>query len=311
MSRAWRRGIVALAGLGVATLLAGCEITGTVDVRSETEVVADLTITHAEADCLGLEDFQGLVIKGTPDASGNQICRARGTLDLAAFEDIGVKVSRVGEYLVLDLEVPQQLGYAPLDLKVSFPGQVVEQGGGRAFGNQVTLTAGTGLTTSGRTRVVALAHPGPEWWVVGLAAGLVSGIALTMAWLWLRRRRGRQPAAGQAAVPSLPDGGAQPVGTSSPIPERPAAEVTNPNPARDPAYDASFAPPPGHQAAPLEPDPTSLPATVTLPQPATEHLVWAPPEEQREMPSDEHLIWAPPEEHREVPPAGKAGSGDR
>lgn len=80
MNRARLRTLAMIAGLALTMLLAGCEISGTVDVRSETEVVADFTVTHAEADCLGLEDFNGLVVKGSPDPSGGQVCRAQGPL---------------------------------------------------------------------------------------------------------------------------------------------------------------------------------------------------------------------------------------
>ncbi len=293
MNHAWRRSLGTLAGVALALLLAGCEITGTVDVRSETEVVADFTITHAEADCLGLEEFRGLVVRGTPDSSGNQVCRAQGTIDLNAFEDVGLGLSRVGEFLVLDLAVPEQLGYAPIDVTVIFPGQVIEAGGGRAAGNRVTLEPGTGITSAGGTRVVALAHPGPEWWVLGVLAGLVCGAALTLAgfWFWRRRRAQRPPATG-SAPPEVPPEGGQPVdgdpapapaGSDQPVPsvaDRVVPEQPAPGNSGDPDYAARFAPPPGHRTGPREPAPVSVPAPVQLPPADAEHLVWAPPEER-------------------------------
>ncbi|MCC6495500.1 MAG: hypothetical protein IT193_04495 [Propionibacteriaceae bacterium] len=293
MNHAWQRSLGTLAGIALALLLAGCEITGTVDVRSETEVVADFTITHAEADCLGLEEFRGLVVRGTPDSSGNQVCRAQGTIDLNAFEDVGLGLSRVGEFLVLDLAVPEQLGYTPLDVTVTFPGQVIEAGGGRAAGNRVTLEPGTGITSAGGTRVVALAHPGPEWWVLGVLAGLVSGAALTLAgfWFW-RRRQAQRPSATVPAPPEAQPEGARPADRApagapavpdqpvQSVPDRFVPEQRSPTSSGDPDYAARFAPPPGHRTGPREPAPTSVAAPVQLPPADAEHLVWAPPEER-------------------------------
>lgn len=345
MNHSWQRGLGALAGIGVALLLAGCEIAGTVDVRSETEVVADFTITHAEPDCLGLEEFRGLVVRGTPDSSGNQVCRAQGTIDLNEFEDVGLKVSRVGEYLVLDLAVPERIGYAPLDVTVSFPGLVVEAGGGRATGNQVTIGPGMGITSASGTRLVALAHPGPEWWVVGVLAGLICGAALTLAGFWYRRRRraARPAAADPAQAGGVPTSGILPAGTGT-EPEQSAPASAVPGPAGEPRDVRAPAGDPGRGRAPDHSgeggqasdaghpgddgqwsDPGHPQDRGYLNEPGYAAR-FAPPPGHRaaerqprptiapaELPipasSPEHLVWAPPDERGPGEPTARNGSG--
>lgn len=218
MPRPWQRISGGLAAGCLALLLAGCEISGTVDVRSDTEVVADLIVTKAEADCLGLTRFAGLVIKGTPDPNGNQRCRAQGTVDLAELKDYGVDVSGLGEYLMVDLALPRQFRDMPITIDITFPGRVVDAGATTASGNQVTLTEGLGVTDSPRTRVVAMSHPGPQWWVIGLVAGFGVGVCLTLVLLFLlllRRRRLRVRVSGEGA--GRPD----PVRAPLPPPARP------------------------------------------------------------------------------------------
>ena len=245
-----------LRGLGcccVALSLAGCEISGTVDVRSANQVEANLVITDAEADCLGLTEFAGLAIKGTPNPGGSQICRANGTVDLGKLKEIGVTVSEVGEYVTVELAMPPRVGPVPLKVDISFPGAVLDTGGATAWGNRVTLTQSTGRETLNTTKVVALSHPGPQWWVIGLSSGFAGGVGLTLVLLWLFGRRRRL-----AARPL------------SPVPPEPSTTV------RDPEYEALFAPPSADEPArvPLSPAPSGKAGEA---EPGADHRVWGPP----------------------------------
>ncbi|MGV8908637.1 MAG: hypothetical protein ACOH1Y_06605 [Propionicimonas sp.] len=250
MFRPWQRILGGIAACCGALLLAGCEISGTVEVHSDSEVVANLIVTKAEADCLGLTEFAGLVVKGTPDPDGDQLCRANGIVDLAELKDYGVEVSRLGEYLMVDLALPRRIRDMPISIDITFPGPVVTAGDTTASGNQVTLTEGVGVANSGPTRVIAMSHAGPQWWVLGLTAGFVVGVGLTLAFvLVLRRRRLRSR------------------------PATPAATV------REPDDDAWFAPPSSGAMPPASAEPVP-PGRVPGPEQATDHRIWAPPADQ-------------------------------
>lgn len=280
--RGWKRILAGLAAGALALLLAGCDITGTVDVRSGKEVVADLTFTNAAVDCLGLNAFAGLTIKGTPDSDGNQLCRAQGTLDLEELRKFGIQVNQLGDYLTVDLAMPSSIGYTPMRIDLRFPGPVTDAGGTTASGNQVRLTTGIGMATTSPTRVVAMAHPGPEWWVIAGVAGFAGGILLTLAVLWALRRA-RRPAAGDHAA-DIPDAeelppSAQAERASDAGAAPPAHPAEAPEPVRDAAYEALFAPPTTEGSAPPDPRP---PATRAPPPhaPAADHSVWAPPHDR-------------------------------
>ena len=191
MGRPWQRMVGCTAAVVLALLVSGCEVRGTVDVKSGTEAVADLVFTESEADCLGLTKFAGLIIKGVPESGGDQTCRAQGTIDLEALKDLGIRLTHTGEYLIVDLALPQRVGYMPIEIDISFPGVVVEDAGMPVTGNSVRLGNATGISDFSPARVVALSHPGPQWWVFALAGGLVSGVALTLVGLLLVRRQQR------------------------------------------------------------------------------------------------------------------------
>ncbi|HEY3338805.1 MAG TPA: hypothetical protein VGK18_09900 [Propionicimonas sp.] len=279
MLRPWQRIVGCIAAALGALLLSGCEVHGTVDVKSGTQAEANLVFTDAEVDCLGLTKYAGLVIKGSPESDGNQTCRAQGTIDLDSLKDFGVELSQVGEYVIVDLALPQQYGFMPIQVDISLPGRVLEDGGLPLTGTTVRLGDATGVATLSPSKVVALSHPGPEWWVAALLGGLVAGIVLTAVVVLLARRRHSLRTTLHAdAEPPEPDDTAPATGAPTPQ-QATVASGFEPDVVRDEQYEAMFAPPPPgtvvaavRAPAPAEPSP---PATV-----AADHRIWAPPEDR-------------------------------
>ncbi len=251
MSRPWQRIAGCTAAALLTLLLCGCEVRGTVDVLSGTQAEANLIFTDAQVDCLGLTRYAGLVIKGSPDSDGNQTCRAQGTIELDALKDFGIQLSQAGEYVMLDLAMPQQYGFMPTEVDVTFPGTVVESGGLAVTGNSVRVADGDGVTNFSTARVVAFSHPGPEWWVMALVAGFGGGVVLTLAVLlflrWRRHLHTLQPDADQLPTPDA---------------TTPHATLHATSPATSPA---------------TTPEPRmTTPSKATV----TDHTIWAPPEDQ-------------------------------
>lgn len=281
MLRPWQRiaGCTAAALLGL--LLSGCEVRGTVDVKSGTEAEANLVFTEAEVDCLGLTRYAGLVIKGIPESDGHQTCRAQGTIDLDSLKDFGIQLTQTGEYLMLDLTLPEQFGYMPTKVDITFPGKVLEAGGTTVSGNSVQLTQRSIAANPDKSRVVALSHAGPEWWVMALVAGFGGGVALTGAVLLLLRRRRhlRTTLHTDAGQPHAPDATTPATGAPAPSDATVPADTDPVEPVRDAHYEALFAPPPPGSV----PAPTRAPAPPAQPLPATvpaDHRIWAPPEDR-------------------------------
>jgi hypothetical protein len=280
MPRPWQR-IAACTAAGLLTLLlCGCDVHGTVDVKSATQAEANLIFTEAEVDCLGLTRYAGLVIKGTPESDGHQTCRAQGTIDLDSLKDFGIKLSQTGEYLMLDLAMPEQFGYMPTKVDITFPGKVLDGGGSTVSGNSIQLNELSGAASPGRSRVVALSHAGPEWWVMALIAGFGGGVVLTVLVLLLVRRHRHLRETLQVDADQLPADATTPETGVAP-PTNPAAmpDASFSEPMRDADYDALFAPPkPGTVAAvprqPAEPPP---PPEATTP---ADHEIWAKPEDR-------------------------------
>jgi hypothetical protein len=258
-------------------LLCGCEVHGTVDVKSGTQAEANLIFTDAQVDCLGLTKYAGLVIKGSPESDGHQTCRAQGTIDLDALKDFGIKLTQTGEYLILDLAMPEQFGYMPTKVDITFPGKVLDGGGSTVTGNSVQLTELSGAAIPGSSRMIALSHAGPEWWVLALVAGFGGGVVLTVVVLLLMRRHRRLQATLQVDAEQLAtDATAPDIGTAPTTNPPTTPDATTQEPVRDAAYEALFAPP--------------APGTVTAaPRPPAE----PPPHLEAIAPAD-HEIWAPP-----------------
>jgi len=291
--------IVACTGAALlALLLSGCEVHGTVDVKSGTEAEANLIFTQAEVDCLGLTKYGGLVIKGTPASDGNQTCRAQGTIDLTSLQHFGIQLSQTGELLMVDLAIPELIGHMPIQVDISFPGKVLQGGGLVVSGNNVRLATPERMSGFSRARVVALSHPGPEWWIMSLLGGVVAGITITLTGVLLLRRwrRARTDFHGDVAEASVhpdalvPDAVVPTAIAPQPHPATPAGRARS---VRDPDYGALFAPPvnevPAVPAPALDgpvtgpgnlPSPPNPPATAVA-----DHSIWAPREES-ERPID-------------------------
>ncbi len=251
MSRPWQR-IAGCAAAALLTLLmCGCEVRGTVDVKSGTQAEANLIFTDAQVDCLGLTRYAGLVIKGSPESDGHQTCRAQGTIELDALKDFGITLSQTGEILLVDLAMPEQFGYMPIEVDITFPGTVLDAGGSTITGNSFALNERSGAASPDSLRLIALSHPGPEWWVLALLAGFGGGVAAAVAVLlllrWGRHLHTLQPDAGQLHAGQLHAG--------QPHPDQ------------------------------LHPDQLSIPEATT-PEPrmttpskatVTDHTIWAPP----------------------------------
>ncbi len=277
MPRPWQRLAACTAAALLTLLLCGCEVHGTVDVKSGTQAEANLIFTDAEVDCLGLTKYAGLVIKGSPAADGNQTCRAQGTIDLDALNDFGIKLSQTGEYLVLDLAMPQQYGYMPTKIDITFPGTVLDGGGSAVSGTSVQLNELVQVANPRGTRVIARSHPGPEWWVLALAAGFGGGVVLTVAVVLLVRRHRHLQSTLQVDAGQLPTDATAPEAGTAPTPSPTTTHSTDPRePVRDAAYEALFAPPePGTViAAPRQPAEPPPPPEATAP---ADHEIWAPP----------------------------------
>ncbi len=264
MPRPWQRIASCIAAAVLALLLSGCEVRGTVDVRSGTEAVADLVFTEAQVDCYGLTRYAGLVIKGTPESDGHQTCRAQGTIDPEALKDFGIQLTQAGEYVIVELQLPTQIGFMPIQVDIGFPGTVVDSGGLTVTGNSVRLGNASGLSDGNPIRLVAQSHPGPQWWVLALLGGLIGGVALTLAGvLLLRRRRLRTEV--------------NPVGDEDADAEPTVTLDTEP--ARDPGYEALFAPPPPDTEVAQPPAPAASPPDPPVAV-AADHTIWAPPDDR-------------------------------
>jgi len=300
MPRPWQRIAACAAAALLTLLLCGCEVHGTVDVKSGTQAEANLIFTDAEVDCLGLTKYAGLVIKGTPESDGNQTCRAQGTIELDSLKDFGIELSQTGEYLLLDLAMPQQYDYMATKVDITFPGKVLEGGRTTVSGNSVQLNERSLSTTPGSSRVIALSHTGPEWWVLALIAGFGGGVALTVVVVLLLRRHRHLRETLQVDADELPPDATSPATGASPetgarhgtgaSPETGARPPTNPppppdagrrQPITDADYAALFAPPkPGAPATPTRPlAPLRPPPEAAA---SSDHEIWAPPEDQRD-----------------------------
>lgn len=202
-----------------------------------------------------------------------------------------MKVTRVGEYLVLDMAIQGQFYDLPLELTAIFPGQVVDPGPGKVSANKVTFVKGLGLPTLGGATVVAFAHPGPPLWVTGAISGLALGVLLTLLGVFIRRRRRRTRSATAASATfeaKTPSEGAHVPSATPATPD--TSKVQSAEPARPVLaaagsdQNAMFAPPDGHPPAL---DDSTRPAGQTGQAAGRAEADAASP------PPKDHSIWAP------------------
>lgn len=253
-----RRALSALAMILVALVTSGCDVVAELDVRSESHVEVALVINNS-GRCEGLTDFWGLRI----EPEGSRLCRATGTLDLtAAGQERFLKVSRLGEYYVLDLRLPADSAEIPIDLTVRFPGTVVEAGGGLISGNSVHFPKEYGVGAVDEIRVVALNHIGPPLWIIGTSAGLLLGATIAVGVMLGsgRHRSARAPGVPDEELGALPL--PDPARRVVPATSEPGDPTVPPAPPERPPVDPSVWAPPGYH------DPATPDATTEASRPA-------------------------------------------
>ncbi len=202
--RALRTAVLALVAMMALT---GCEVSGTVVVRSADAVALDLTVKGddyylpCDAAGWGAAGLQ-LGFNEFVDYRGETTCRVFGTVHPELVRDY-LQVSQPGEYVEA---ASNPLSMAPgraapigsvwssprtkLDLTVTFPGRVLSSTG-EISGNVVHFGDPRQYVRPYGLRATALSHPGPEWSVLGPVVGIGAGIGLAALWSYLRRQRRR------------------------------------------------------------------------------------------------------------------------
>ncbi|MEZ5088330.1 MAG: hypothetical protein R2719_00650 [Micropruina sp.] len=204
-----------------AMLLAGCDVSGHIELRSRDQVVVDLVVTQDSDDAgcaLGALNMGGrLTVVQRLDVNGVRTCHVQGTVHPEQLRPY-LHVSHVGEYVTVsfnpfsrapDSSQDREQWFGVLDVTVQAPGTVLattgEADGTRArFRDSKQLNRPYGLT------VEALDHPGPAWAVAGPIAGFLGGAATGVALLIGRRRRtaAARPAEPTTDATTEPDVGA-------------------------------------------------------------------------------------------------------
>lgn len=269
--------LICLALLGL--LLTGCNITGTVDIRSADEVALDITVSDIGRDsreCDAWAPMPSTQVKVT--AAGSDGCRIQGIVHPALLGQY-VTVVQAGEYLEFRFNPLSAapgaepsggddyygFKYMKADLLVTFPGQVLNSTG-TIDGNRVRFTDGTQLNRAFGWQARALNHIGPEWAVVGPIVGVGAGLALAAVGLHLLRRA-RAAGAPTVATGTAPQPAAEPVET---------AEATKAQQSvlehADSTKDAEATKPPADDSV-WGPDP---PAQVPRPRAPQDPAIWAP-----------------------------------
>ncbi len=197
------RRLVATLGVGAAALaLAGCEVSGTVDVGTDATVI-DLTfVTRSGPNCVAAPTDLVLERVGTT-ADGAPICRLTGTLrddsvDARArhFLDRYTVTERGTLFVTVPASVFSAGGVESLtaiDLTVRTPGAVRIAGeGARVTGTGVVVFDARAVRAQGLT-LVAGRRPGVPPALAWAAGGLVVGLTLALAGLALRSRAHGRP----------------------------------------------------------------------------------------------------------------------
>lgn len=291
-----RRLVRALLVMLALTAFAGCEVTGSVDVRSADAVAVDLTVKGddyylpcdssnwgAAGKSLGFNEFV--------DDRGETTCRVFGTIHPELVRDM-LQVSQPGEYLEA---ASNPLSMAPgkeipigsvwssartkLDVTVTFPGRVLSSTG-EADGNKVHFGDPKQYVRPFGLRATALGHPGPEWSVLGPIVGVGVGIGLAVLWWYLRRQRRR---ATRLAGAPIPDPGADDAGQPDQPPDPDQGDDHEPQVLTTELVEPGLDPPPASGVPPTDPDPSesvwARPGRQVTDAPtAVDDSRWAPPQ---------------------------------
>ena len=169
-----------------------------------------------------------------------------------------------------------------MDLLITFPGQVLDGGGGKTDYNRVHFERGWGLGAMGKTRIVALNHAGPPWWVLAAGGGALGGALLALALLLLLRRRSQAHRTDDATESALivdGSGLAEDGDPAGPLPAADPPDVTGPAPQPiDWGDQSAFWASEGadHPSQPVAVPIAHLPGPLAEP---VDHSMWAPPEQ--------------------------------
>lgn len=222
----WRRLVGAALFVVASGLFGGCQLSGTLDVRSADQVVVDFTIADEQFDReMCTAGYWG----GPPDdltvdfsdAGGDNSCRIRGSVHPEKLRQY-LDLSQAGDYLSVHINpLNVALGgepsggsqyytllYADLDLTVTFPGGVLTATGDIDF-NSVHFRDPEQFVRAYGLQATALSHPGPQWSLIGPAVGVAAGVIATLLWQAVRRRRAaslRSAAAQDAAHEAAAEG---------------------------------------------------------------------------------------------------------
>lgn len=258
MHWSWRRALAAASVMLCGLLLAGCDAKGTVVVQADDKLVLDVVVSGADisGDCP--EEINSLSVTPVPRSDGVTACRITGTIPATQLTQV-ITLTTVREYKVMTVALQSNdlTLQGAVDVTLRFPGEVLESSGGQIDGDSVRIAKPADLDG---LEVVALNRPGPESWVIGVAAGVL-GTLLVVGAAWLVRRRRSHP-------PAQPPTDAPDIGIDPP--------EADPEPPRvgwsaDPSALEMFAPPSAEPIAPATP---------------TDHSIWAPPEDGGSGPID-------------------------
>lgn len=268
-----------------AMLLAGCDVSGHIELRSRDHVVVDLVVTQDSDDAgcaLGALNMGGrLTVVQRLDVNGVRTCHVQGTVHPEQLRPY-LHVSHVGEYVTVsfnpfsrapDSSQDREQWFGVLDVTVQAPGTVLattgEADGTRArFRDSKQLNRPYGLT------VEALDHPGPAWAVAGPIAGFLGGAATVVALvLWRRRRTAAAPPAEPTTdATTEPDVGAGTAGGRDDATT--GVQVLVPG---DVGAGQVGSTAPGVRAEPTDEAIPAADDAVPPPRPRPDDSVWAPP----------------------------------
>jgi|GEM_PF-3207974 hypothetical protein len=251
-----RRVRLALVAVIAAPLLAACTFTGDVIISDNGLYKVDLQVSES-ADVCEITPSQQLV-QGLTFEAGDRVgdCRITGTASPALAAILGVNLTR--DESGFRLTSSDGLGYwsaGSVDVTVHFPGPLTEVVGAEQTGpNELRVVYDAGGDTPVLT---AASRPGngPTGveWAAGI--GLVSGVALTLLVVGLRKQRRNRLLAAQLAGWPPPEG----FGTVSPAP--------GPAPAVDDAFWSGAA----------QPRPPVVGERSKRPE--ADRSIWAPPQD--------------------------------
>jgi len=280
-----RRLLTIVIGLVAAVLLTGCDVTGTVKVRSDDMVDLDLRVALDRGDVC---DWSGLAdavqTSEQRGRRGARVCVIRGTIPKERLRRWNVAIAHSGEHIdvtfnplgLVDGEGPvDDIGVDLVDVVVEFPGQVVDSNA-TVSGNTVEVTGVPRLTSSPALRAVALDHPGPPLFLLLPAAAFaLGGLAVGLLVRNARNREATAAVVGQQATsvhrPEQQAGAAGSAGLAEPVP--PVADLPLPGALDEPPPEG----PTGWERPAEEPVESAQPRSDGPAEP--DHVKWAPPED--------------------------------